>query len=355
MAARNSNKTLKQNKLQNTQNTSNDTRINRKAAKSLSADSRFLGNVRLICKMTKIMRRILATLCTAALFTSGVGAQPAGENERGRGNEHTGQHYEQHYRQHWGQHSRGFDNRRHHRPHLEFHPGMHIDVGLHHFGDWHCRTLLDAVHLKNGSQMVGLVVETVPEEYVRLVTYDGSIFVFRMDEIEVITKTYGRWSRIYRRSLRDFGSFNKPKGYFGIAEVGVAPMFLSENIRIGVSLINGYRVSHNFALGLGTGFMFYPQGAEYTIPLFLHLRSDFFDRARTPFVSLNVGGQFQVSEEILDIHKGFFVEPSIGYGFNTGQNQRCNVSIGLAMEMYEDYEGYRYLDTGCCLKFGYAF
>lgn len=324
-------------------------------AESTATDSRFCGNVRLICKMTKIMRRILMTLCAAALFTVVADAQAAGGNERGRGNEHMGQRYEQHYRQHWGQHGGRPGGRQHFGPHFDFHPGLHIDAGLHHFGDGHCRSLIDVVHLKNGSQIVGMVVETVPEEYVKLVTYDGSILVFRMDEIEMITKTYGRWSRMYRRSLRDFGSFNKPKGYFGIAELGIAPMFLSENIRVGVSLINGYRVSPKFALGLGTGFMLYPQGAEYTIPLFLHLRSDFFDRARTPFVALNVGGQFQVSKETLDIHKGFFVEPSIGYGFNTGQNQRCNFSIGFALDMYEDYGGYRYLDAGCCLKFGYAF
>ncbi len=229
---------------------------------------------------------------------------------------------------------------------------MHFHYGMY---GWHDPEIIDIVHLKNGSQIHGIIIELVPTESLSLVTWDGSRYVFDMNEVEAITKEYGRWSRMYRRALRQStaGKFHKPRGYFGIAEIGVGAMFLSENIRVGATIINGYRFTPGFALGFGTGFHFYTGGAEYAIPLYLHVRSDFFNRARTPFFALNVGGQIQLTDDVTDIHSGFFIEPSFGYGFNTGENQRCNISLGLALDMYND--DYRYMDAGLCLKFGYSF
>lgn len=246
------------------------------------------------------------------------------------------------------------DRHRYHRYHRYHDPELYILYGG---SRWHDPQLIDVVHLKNGSELYGIIIELVPSESLCLVTWDGSRHVISMDEVEAVSKKYGKWSRMYRRAIRQSteGRFHKPRGYFGIAEVGIAPMFLSENLRLGATIVNGYRFNPKFAIGLGTGFHFYPAGAEYAIPLYLHIRSDFFNRDRSPFFALNAGCQFQLTDDVIDIHKGVFIEPSFGYGFNTGENQRCNFSIGLALDMYDDRDLYRYLDAGICFKFGYSF
>lgn len=49
---------------------------------------------------------------------------------------------------------------------------------------------VDVVYLKNGSIIRGMVVETIPNETVKIRTSDGSIFVYSLDEVEKITKVF---------------------------------------------------------------------------------------------------------------------------------------------------------------------
>ncbi len=50
------------------------------------------------------------------------------------------------------------------------------------------QTLIDVVELKNGSILRGTIVEQVPNESLKLKTADGSLFVYRMDEVVKITR-----------------------------------------------------------------------------------------------------------------------------------------------------------------------
>ena len=47
---------------------------------------------------------------------------------------------------------------------------------------------LDVVYLKNGSIIKGVIVEQYPNVQIKIQTKDGNTFVFKMDEIEKITK-----------------------------------------------------------------------------------------------------------------------------------------------------------------------
>ena len=47
---------------------------------------------------------------------------------------------------------------------------------------------IDVVHLKNGSIIRGMVIETIPNETIKIRTSDGSIFVYSFDDVEKITK-----------------------------------------------------------------------------------------------------------------------------------------------------------------------
>lgn len=48
--------------------------------------------------------------------------------------------------------------------------------------------LIDHVYLKNGSIIKGTVVEMVPNVQIKIETRDGSIFVYKMEEVEKMTK-----------------------------------------------------------------------------------------------------------------------------------------------------------------------
>lgn len=48
--------------------------------------------------------------------------------------------------------------------------------------------LIDVVYLKNGSIIKGIILEQIPNVQLKLQTSDGSIFVFKMEEVEKITR-----------------------------------------------------------------------------------------------------------------------------------------------------------------------
>ncbi len=64
----------------------------------------------------------------------------------------------------------------------------------------------EVVYLKNGSIIRGVIVEQVPNKTITISTADGNLFVFRIDEIEKITKELPGELK---------GTSGKRKGYLG--------------------------------------------------------------------------------------------------------------------------------------------
>lgn len=52
----------------------------------------------------------------------------------------------------------------------------------------HAEELQEVVYLKNGSVIRGVILELVPDSSVKIQTQDGNIFVYKMSEVEKITK-----------------------------------------------------------------------------------------------------------------------------------------------------------------------
>lgn len=69
----------------------------------------------------------------------------------------------------------------------------------------------DVVYLKNGSIIRGMIVEQVPNKSIKIETYDKSLFVFQIDEIEKITKEP---SAIVQNNGK---SQQKRRGYIGLS------------------------------------------------------------------------------------------------------------------------------------------
>ncbi|MDR0954946.1 MAG: hypothetical protein LBM20_06165 [Rikenellaceae bacterium] len=209
----------------------------------------------------------------------------------------------------------------------------------------------DVVHLKNGSVIRGVIVEQVPNESLKIETRDGNLFVYQMSEVEKMTKEMQKTT-----DDRGFfrGQFNKPQGHMRIFEIG-GGIGVGEwgTTRVSISMINGYRLMPQFAIGFGFGVEFYPNvhhtsnnniyyygGSQLSLPIFLHLRSDFIDSEVSPYVAVNAGYNLQIDS----IFKGMMFEPSFGVGFNIGHGNRMTVGVSFIMNQvkyaYGDSSGY---------------
>lgn len=108
----------------------------------------------------------------------------------------------------------------------------------------------------------------------------------------------------------------------------------------GVDIVNGYRFGHHFAMGIGVGFRAYTfsasygdlgyPAAEYCIPVYLHLRSNFLKRDISPFFSLNLGYNPAVNGPQY-YHTSVFAEPSVGVDIRINDKQSFILSLGSSL------------------------
>lgn len=224
----------------------------------------------------------------------------------------------------------------------------------------------DVIYLKNGSVIRGIIIEQVPNETMKIQTRDGNVFVYNIIDIQKITKelpfnkqgTYAYKNNNY--SKPNVSQFNKPNGYFGLAEVGIAPGVNYEPLRISATVINGYRFAPQFAIGVGVGLQGYVDYGELTIPLYLHLRSDFLDRKTSPFLAFNIGYNLSV---LGGYFGGLMMEPIVGASFNVGNKYRMAAGLGVALDrvkgtiVYGDYyySSFRAFSCALNLKVGFSF
>ncbi len=175
----------------------------------------------------------------------------------------------------------------------------------------------DVLYLKNGSIIRGTITEIIPEEHVKIMTADSSIFVYDMDEVLKITKETAQ-------SAKQESPFNKHKGYFGMVKV-TFPYFFT-----GVDIVNGYRFCPQFAIGGGIGL----QVVEYSaigIPLYLHLRSDIIAKRVSPYFALDLGINF-----IPGFAAPIYLSPQAGVSFNVGKKYRMTAGIDAPFLLFEN-------------------
>jgi sRNA-binding regulator protein Hfq len=229
----------------------------------------------------------------------------------------------------------------------------------------------DVVYLKNGSVVRGVIIEQIPNISLKVQTREGNIFVYKMDEVEKISKELMQQNtKIQTNSQKqtiDYSAFNKPKGYLGLLEFGGGIGFGTWGAnRISLTMLNGYRAVPQFAIGFGIGlqlfFYEYYDGylkkiTEATLPIFLHLRSDFLARKVSPFIAFNIGYNASLSNGFFG---GIILDPTMGVSFNVG-GKRMTVGANCAINGVKYYrynsnlQYYRSMGFAFCLKVGYSF
>lgn len=207
------------------------------------------------------------------------------------------------------------------------------------------QTLEDVVYLKNGSVIHGTVVEQVPNVSIKIKTADGNLFVFRIEEVEKITKeektaAHGSKERDERQPRGGFGPDElKQRGYSATAELVTAIGYndFGDKSSFGMQVINGYQVNPYFNAGVGIGLNQHFSGAAF-MPVFLDLRGTFLRQRVSPFVGFAGGWAvaLNVNDEEPD-EGGLYLNPAFGVRFFVSRRTSLNLSVGLR---YQEGTGY---------------
>ncbi|MBR3655823.1 MAG: hypothetical protein IKN58_01425 [Prevotella sp.] len=228
----------------------------------------------------------------------------------------------------------------------------------------------DVVYLKNGSIIRGIVIEQVPNESLKIQTADGSIFVYKMEEVQKMTKenvtnrpTYGNnnySSDDYDE--RDIYRYLETKkdiktGYCGFIDLGYTFGVGSyKEGRIEFTTSHGVRPIEYIFIGLGAGVSYWFDSEVVAIPIFFNFRTDIPTGVfASPFIDVKFGySPYDV--------KGLYGNYSVGCRFATSRRTALSLSVGYNMQQGDViYSSYRRYDTkkkilgGIALKLGLEF
>ena len=214
----------------------------------------------------------------------------------------------------------------------------------------------ETLYLKNGSVIKGVVIEQIPGVSLKMQTNDGSIFAYKMEDVEKITK-----EAPFVSSGRKIKGKAKATciGYRGFVDdgytFGVGKWKNTD--RLEMTMSHGYQVVPWFYVGLGVGIHSYIYfldvadawfyvglgvGIHYwtdedmdfgNIPLFADFRADFLESSVTPFLDLKIGYAFGLN----DNGNGFYCNPSVGVRFAVSSSYGINVGLGYEVQMCKIY------------------
>lgn len=192
----------------------------------------------------------------------------------------------------------------------------------------------EVVYLKNGSVIRGVIIEQIPNVSIKIETADRNIFVYKMEEIEKITKE--RISEQYQNNKKPANQGGGLEiGYKGIIELGYDIGVGDYGIdRIRLNIINGYQVNPYFSVGFGTGIRYFHEAEALYIPLFLDLRANILDKNVSPYVAIGTGYSMRVTNSF---GGGFMLNPTVGATFKTSSKSSMNIGFGYDLLRLDGY------------------
>lgn len=191
----------------------------------------------------------------------------------------------------------------------------------------------EIVHLKNGSIIKGSVVEQIPNQYIKIQSGDGSVFVYQSDEISKIEKAVKK-NRFKSYLSKEYDI----TGYRGFVDIGFQrglDLSVHDFSCFIISTSHGYQFSQLTFLGIGVGYN------EYAFPIFVDYRQNFIKGSISPFFNMKAGLMYSISHA-KPSHEGYYLLPAFGCKFMVSDKVAANISVGYNCsfaKMYEwDYE-----------------
>lgn len=203
----------------------------------------------------------------------------------------------------------------------------------------------DVVYLKTGGILRGSIVELAPDQYVKIETAEGNVFVYQMNEIEKITKE----TAYARQQKKPVDKTGLKRGYYGMLDFNTGITFgeFKGIMTPGLNLINGYRVNPYFATGLGFGMRFCP-GSGVFIPLFSDLRVNFENKPTSTYLSLGTGYGFSTrgtyNDDYSEIKGGLLISPSFGGSVKLTDKSFMTIGISYDYQQMKITNKYYYND-----------
>lgn len=221
----------------------------------------------------------------------------------------------------------------------------------------------DVVHLKNGSIIRGIIIEQVPNQSIKIQTRDGNIFVYKIDEVEKMTKDLdvrnnsnsSGYSNSYQSKTYNLSGY---RGSFDIGYVfGLENVDFYKESRIELSTTHGYQVNNYFFVGVGTGIHYLTSGNSFLLPAFVNLKGYLLPGTVSPYVDFRGGYTFILSKlEDEDLTGGIYISPAIGVRYLVNDKIGLTTSVGFVYQQIRDkFLGESMALNGISLKFGIEF
>lgn len=207
------------------------------------------------------------------------------------------------------------------------------------------QTMQEVVYLKNGSIIKGIVIEQIPGASLKIQTYDGSIFVYPMSEVEKITKELATRQRNHNNTKPHHKEMTLDKGYRGFADLGITFGVGSHaNSRLELMTTHGYQIIPQLFIGAGVGAHYYVDASDIAVPLFADIRYDILNTPITPFTDVKAG--YSVAGIT-----GFYFSPTLGCSFKTSDKLRLNLGVSYSMQnapYFYYWNGFYWSDRANC-------
>ena len=249
---------------------------------------------------------------------------------------------------------------------------------------------IDVVYLKNGSVIKGIIVEQIPNVSLKIQTADGSLFVYKISEVEKMTKeATGRVNSISQPTNNYSNNNNvnqnqssnvnnqsqlpnyieQPNGYEGILELGYSfgtssisssgqtqQLSSSTLAYLKLNSIHNYRFNPYFSAGVGAGLRLYTTGStDFCVPIFANARLNILKTLNCPFspyVAFGMGYTFDISQSFQGL--GLFINPSFGALYQISKQNTLNFGLGIEIQNFTD-GSYTYSMSPLCINFGVSF
>ncbi len=181
----------------------------------------------------------------------------------------------------------------------------------------------EVVYLKNGSVIRGIIVEFVPGVSLKIKS-GTNVFFYKIEEIEKITREIPEKGS-GANGAGDYGF--KSKGFGASYEMGFIA-FPGDFTAFSMVLVNGYRFSPHFFMGLGIGAEL--ASGFVSVPAYLDFRAYFLKSRLTPYFDLGLGyNMWSAGGGVLH---GFMASPA--FGVRVALTQKVGMGLNL---------GYKYV------------
>ena len=157
----------------------------------------------------------------------------------------------------------------------------------------------DIVYLKNGSIIKGDILEVIPNETIKIKTSDGSIFVFRMDEVERTGKDEPPKNPAPVSAVTETDKPNEklrpmPSGYLFMLRLGPNVQLFNSSSDFSAGVINAVQVNQYLSLGIGAEATTYVYDEHFNssvviFPIFFDARFYIPGNSVQPMFSMQLG------------------------------------------------------------------